>query len=103
MRGSRPFIRISLCWRVFLLSWLVYLSHFSGGRYKMPKGETFVGILDYGAEEPKSRALRYVISGVALALLIAAGLWYVLRYTTEKHTVERLMHAVVAGDSQTDY
>jgi hypothetical protein len=69
----------------------------------MPKGETFVGILDYGAEEPKSRALRYVISGVALVLLIAAGLWYVLRYTPEKHTVEHFMDAVVAGNSQQAY
>ena len=69
----------------------------------MGKGETFVGILDPGAEEPKSKALRYVVSGVALALLIAAGLWYVLRYTTEKHTVERFMNAVVAGDSQQAY
>jgi hypothetical protein len=69
----------------------------------MRRGESFVGILDSGAEEPKSKALRYVISGVALALLIAAGLWYVLRYTTEKHTVERFMDAVVAGDSQHAY
>ena len=37
-----------------------------------------------GAEEPKSKALRYVISGVALVLLIAAGLWYLLRYTHGK-------------------
>jgi uncharacterized protein YfiM (DUF2279 family) len=69
----------------------------------MPKGETFVGILDTGAEEPKSKALRYVVSGIALALLLAAGLWYLLRYTTEKHTVERFMNAVVAGDSQQAY
>jgi hypothetical protein len=69
----------------------------------MGKGETFVGILDSGVEEPKSKALRYVVSGVALALLIAAGLWYVLRYSTEKHTVERFMTAVVAGDSQQAY
>lgn len=62
-----------------------------------------MGILDTGAEEPKSKALRYVISGVALVLLIAAGLWYVLRYTPEKHTVERFMDAVVAGDSQQAY
>ena len=69
----------------------------------MRRGDTFVGILDTGAEEPKSKALRYVISGVALVLLIAAGLWYVLRYTPEKHTVERFMDAVVAGDSQQAY
>ena len=32
-----------------------------------------VGLLDSGAEEPQSKALRYGISGVALALLFAAG------------------------------
>jgi hypothetical protein len=69
----------------------------------MPKGETFVGILDAGAEAPKSKALRYVISAVVLVLLIAAGVWYLLRYTSEKHTVERFMNAVVAGDSQQAY
>ena len=69
----------------------------------MKQGETFVGLLDYGAEEPKSKALRYVISGVALVLLIAAGLWYLLRYSTEKHTAMHFMDAVVAGDSQKAY
>jgi hypothetical protein len=66
----------------------------------MPKGEPFVGILDSGPEEPKSKALRYVISGVALVILIGAGMGYFLRYTKEKHTVERFMEAVIAGDTQ---
>jgi hypothetical protein len=69
----------------------------------MPQGDNFMGILDAGAEEPKSKALRYVISGVALVLLIAAGLWYVLRYTPEKHTVEHFMDAVIAGNQQQAY
>ena len=69
----------------------------------MQKGESFVGILDSGTEEPKSKALRYVISGVALVLLMAGGLWYTMRYNTEKRTVERFMSAVVAGDSQQAY
>jgi hypothetical protein len=69
----------------------------------MQKGDAFVGLLDYGAEEPKSKALRYVISGVALALLIAGALWYFLRYTPEKHTVERFMNAVAAGQMQQAY
>jgi len=69
----------------------------------MPQGDNFVGILDAGAEEPKSKALRYVISGVALVLLIAAGLWYLLRYTSEKHTVEHFMDAVIAGNEQQAY
>jgi hypothetical protein len=66
----------------------------------MPIGEPFVGILDSGPEEPKSRALRYVISGVALVILIGVGMAYFLRYTKEKGTVERFMDAVIAGDTQ---
>jgi hypothetical protein len=69
----------------------------------MPKGATFVGILDSGAEEPKSKALRYVISGVALAAMLAGGLWYFLRFTPEKRVVERFMDAVVAGDTERGY
>jgi len=59
-----------------------------------------VGILDSGAEEPKSKALRYVVSGVALAAMIAGALWYFLRFTPEKHTVQRFMTAVATGDTQ---
>ena len=62
-----------------------------------------MGILDSGAEEPKSKALRYVVSGVALAAMIAGALWYFLRFAPEKHTVEQFMNAVVAGDSQQAY
>lgn len=69
----------------------------------MRRGDTLVDLLSSSAEEPKSKALRYVISAVALLLLMAGGLWYLLRYTTEKHTVERFMNAVVAGDSQQAY
>ena len=69
----------------------------------MRRGASFVGILDSGAEEPKSKALRYVISGVALAAMIAGALWYFLRFAPEKRTVERFMNAVVAGDSPQAY
>jgi len=69
----------------------------------MQGGETFVGLLDASAEEPHSKALRYVVSGVALALLLGASMWYFLRYTTEKRTVDRFMHAVVVGDTQQAY
>ena len=62
-----------------------------------------MGLLDAGAEEPQSKALRYVVSSVALVLLLGASVWFFLRYTTEKHTVERFMHAVVVGDSQQAY
>jgi hypothetical protein len=69
----------------------------------MREEEPFMGLLDAGAEEPKSKALRYVISGVVLALLLAVSVRYFLRYTTEKHTVEHFMHAVVTGDTQQAY
>jgi hypothetical protein len=69
----------------------------------MPKGASFVGILDSGAEEPKSKVLRYVISSFALALMIAGALWYFLRFTPEKRTAERFMEAVIVGNSQQAY
>lgn len=69
----------------------------------MKEGEPFMGLLDAGAEEPKSKALRYVISAVVLVALIAAGVWYLLRYTPEKHTVEHFMDSVVTGNSQQAY
>jgi hypothetical protein len=69
----------------------------------MKSGASFVGILDSGVEEPKSKALRYVVSGVALAAMIAGALWYFLRFAQEKRTVERFMNAVVTGDSPQAY
>jgi len=62
-----------------------------------------VGLLDTGAEEPKSKALRYVISAVALLLLVGGAMWYFLRFTKEKHTIERFMVAVATGDTQQAY
>jgi hypothetical protein len=62
-----------------------------------------MGILDAGAEEPKSKALRYIISGVALAAMLAGALWYFLRFAPEKHTVDRFMNAVISGDTQQGY
>jgi hypothetical protein len=62
-----------------------------------------MGLLDAGAEEPKSKALRYIVSGVALAILIGLGLWYPLRYTKEKRTIDHFMHAIVVGDTQQAY
>jgi hypothetical protein len=64
----------------------------------MQTGEPFMGILDAGPEEPKSKALRYGISGVAFVLLVIGATWYFLRYTPEKRTVDRFMDAIIAGD-----
>src|SRR3977135_4756011 len=96
-------MRMSLSWQDFRFSSSVCRSHFSGGRYKINRGATFMGILDAGAEEPNSKALRYVISGVSFAAIVAGALWYFLRFTPEKHTVERFMNAVISGDTQQGY
>src|SRR3977135_856397 len=93
-------MRIPLSWHGFRFSSSVCGSDFSGGRYKINRGATCMGILDAGAEEPNSKALRYVISGVAFAAMLAGALWYFLRFTPEKHTVERFMNAVGAGGNQ---
>jgi hypothetical protein len=62
-----------------------------------------LGLLDTGAEEPRSKALRYVVTGVALVILVGIAIWYFLRYTPEKHTVERFMDAIAKGDTQQAY
>ena len=67
---------------------------------QMREEKPFVGLLDSGAEEPKSKALRYGISGAALVLFIAAGIWYFLRFSAEKRTISHFMDAVIAGEMQ---
>jgi len=52
-------------------------------------------------ETPDSKRLRYAVSAVALAILVAFGIWYFfLRFISEKHTIEHFMDAVVAQDYQ---
>jgi len=55
------------------------------------------------SEEPKSKTLRYTISGVALALALGLALFFVFRFSGEKHTVEHFMDAVVAGNFEQGY
>ena len=62
-----------------------------------------MGILDADLEGPPSKVRRYAITGVALVILLSLGLWYVMRFTPETHTVRRFMDAVVAGDTQEAY
>jgi len=62
-----------------------------------------MGLLDAGAEEPRSKALRYGISGAALAIFLGVAIWFFFRYATEKHTVNHFMDAIVAGNSQQAY
>ena len=62
-----------------------------------------MSLLDPGIEDPKAKRRRYVVSAIALALLLAAGVGYLLRYSREKRTVESFMNAVLAGDMQQGY
>jgi hypothetical protein len=62
-----------------------------------------VGLFDSGIEEPKSKKLRYVVSSVALAAMLAGALWWTLRFTNEKHTVEHFLDALLAGNTQQAY
>jgi hypothetical protein len=53
------------------------------------------------SEEPHSKRLRYAVSGVALVILLAFGIWFFfLRFISEKHTIEHFMDAVVTQDYQ---
>ena len=57
-----------------------------------------MGLLDSGSEEPKSKLLRYGITGAAFVVLLVLGVWYLLRFYPEKRAAERFMDAVVAGE-----
>lgn len=62
-----------------------------------------MGILDSTAEEPKSKLLRWVITGTIFGLLMWLGLWWIFRFHNEKKTVEQFLHAVIAQDMQKAY
>ncbi len=62
-----------------------------------------MGLLDSGNEEPKSKVRRYIITGVAFALLLTWGVWHLMRFYPEKHAAERFFDAVVADDMQRAY
>ncbi|MGD0839923.1 MAG: hypothetical protein ABSA32_02075 [Candidatus Acidiferrales bacterium] len=62
-----------------------------------------MGLLDSDHEEPKSKLMRWIISGVALVVLVAIGLYFAFRYEPEKRAVEHFLSEVVAGDLQQAY
>ena len=62
-----------------------------------------MGLLDRSSEEPRSKLRRYVLTGIALALLLALGFWYLFRFHTEKATVERFFRTLAAGDTEQAY
>lgn len=62
-----------------------------------------MGLLDSDSEEPRSKLRRYVISGLALLLLLALGAWYLFRFYGEKRAVDRFFEALAAADTQRAY
>ena len=62
-----------------------------------------MGLLDGDVENPQSKLMRYMMSGMVFALLLSLGVWYVFRYHTEKRTIGSFFEAVVAGDMQRAY
>ena len=63
-----------------------------------------MALFDKTSEEPDSKRLRYAVSGVALVILVAFGIWFFfLRFLNEKHTIEHFMDAVVAQNYQNAY
>lgn len=62
-----------------------------------------MGILDSGPEEPKSRLRRYILTLVALVLLLIFGLWYTFRFFPEKRAAQRFLDAIAAGDTAHAY
>ncbi len=62
-----------------------------------------MGLLDSTSEEPQSKLRRYIVSGLVLTLLGAAGLWRVFRFHTEKKTTESFFAALSGGNTEEAY
>lgn len=60
-------------------------------------------ILDAPPERPHSHKLRYTLTGIAFAVLLALGCWYLLRFHTEVNTVRRFLSTLVAGQIENAY
>lgn len=63
-----------------------------------------MGLLDSGAEEPRSKIFRHSIFIIVLVALVSTGIWYYfLRFHGEKKAVERFLDALIAGNTQRAY
>ncbi|MBI1750119.1 MAG: hypothetical protein HY234_15885 [Acidobacteria bacterium] len=62
-----------------------------------------MGLLDSTGEEPESKLRRWVVTGAIFVLLVAIGIWWVLRFHNEKKTVEEFLQAVIVSDMQKAY
>ena len=62
-----------------------------------------MALFDSIEQRPPSRKRRYIITGLALATLLAGSVWWLLRYHTEKVTIRHFMIAVIAGNLKQAY
>ena len=62
-----------------------------------------MGLLDATPDRPPSKLKRRLIMAAVFIALGSAGLWWVLRYHTEKVTIHHFLSAVAAGDLQRAY
>jgi len=62
-----------------------------------------LGLLDAKPDHPPSKLKRRLIMAAVFIALGSAGLWWVLRYHTEKVTIYHFLSAVTAGDTQRAY
>ena len=54
-------------------------------------------------EHPRSKSRRRIILAIVLVVFVVGGLWWVLRYHSERVTILHFMDAVIAGNMQQAY
>ena len=59
--------------------------------------------MDSGPEEPKSKTLRYAITGVVFVILLAAGLGFLLRFRGEKQAARHFLETLASGNTERAY
>ena len=63
-----------------------------------------MSLLDRTSEDPAAKRRRYIVSAVALVILLGFGTWYFfLRFIGEKRVVQKFMDEVVAGNYEQAY
>jgi hypothetical protein len=62
-----------------------------------------MGLMDSDAEEPQSKLLRWIVTGALAVVGLSLLSWYLLRFQTEKKTVDRFFQALAAGNTDEAY